>query len=156
MEEIQNVFNQVKEYCRPRYSTKEEAMTKLCRQLFNGKYSNFIGGCNDKRRTMHESMFALMYPDLMQQAPFGTKKGGYKKYGFKRIIADFYDPDRGIVYEIDGRNHTEELQELKDQVRGHFLALEYGVETIRISNEAVEKMMLDRLKTLKDEGRLSC
>lgn len=105
---------------------------------------------------MHESMFALMYPDLMQQAPFGTKKGGYKKYGFKRIIADFYDPDRGIVYEIDGRNHTEELQELKDQVRGHFLALEYGVETIRISNEAVEKMMLDRLKTLKDEGRLSC
>lgn len=116
--------------------------------------SNFIGGCGDPRRTLHEEMFHLMHPDYLEQAPFGTGVGGYKKYGAKRYIADFYDEENRVVYEIDGRSHKTDLRQLKDKLREYCFLLEHGIRVIRHSNEEVERMLMEHLKHLEENGTL--
>lgn len=101
--------------------------------------SNLHGGCNDKFMTKHEKIFKEMYPHLEYQKSFGTGKDGYSKYGVKRYIADFVDEKAKIIIEIDGLNHTNKLQQLKDKVREIFF-LENNYMTIRFSNEEVIKL----------------
>lgn len=123
----------------------------LTNQLFGWSNGNFKGGCGDLR-TDHETMFALLYPHLNSQVSFGTGKGGYKEYGFKRVIVDFYDSNKKIAYEIDGDNHKRELQQLKDRMKELFLQIEYGIRTIRFTNKEVEEMLLLRIKEISDSG----
>jgi hypothetical protein len=118
------------------------------------KTSNFIGGINDKKRTLHENMFARMYPHLKSQVHFGTGKGGYKEYGVKRYTVDFYDEHNRIIYEIDGKNHNLKLNKLKDRIRELFFGLELGITTVRFTNEQVEQMLFDRLVNLREKGVL--
>lgn len=101
--------------------------------------SNLHGGCNDKYITKYENLFRQMYPDLKFQQSYGTGKDGYKKYGVKRYIADFVDNDCKVIIEIDGDNHTKELQKLKDKIRDIFF-LKEGYTTIRFSNDEVLKL----------------
>lgn len=101
--------------------------------------SNLHGGCNDKFTTKHERIFKEMYPYLECQISFGTGKDGYKKYGVKRYIADFVDRKSRTIIEIDGSNHTNKLQQLKDKMRRIFF-LENNYMTIRFSNDEVIKL----------------
>lgn len=117
------------------------------------KTSNFKGGCGDLR-TIHESMFAILYPDLKQQATFGTGKGGYKEYGFKRVIVDFFDSKKKIAYEIDGDNHKQEIQRLKDRLKELFLWLEFGIKTVRLTNSEVEEILFKRICRLNSKNML--
>src|SRR5699024_1351467 len=122
--------------------------------LNKGKEHNFVGGMNDTRRTLHESMFHLLYPGLKAQVHFGTGKGGLEQYLSKRFTADFLYEENWIVYEIDGRNHENELQQSKDRMKKYFLIIEHGYKTIRFTNEEVEQMVIARLKELYEEGAL--
>ena len=60
----------------------------------------------------------------------------FKKYGTKRYIADFVDPLSRTIIEIDGENHNEKLQRLKDELRELFF-LKKGYITIRFTNQEV-------------------
>jgi very-short-patch-repair endonuclease len=144
------VFNSIKFQFNPKHSFEY-----MIDELFGlgSRPSNFSGGCGDLRTT-HEKMFSLLYPDLRQQVVFGTGKGGYEKYGFKRIIVDFYDEKEKIAYEVDGKNHKNEIRCLKDRIRSSFLWLEHGVRVGRITNEEVEGMLLKRLQELEEAGVL--
>ncbi|WP_242225920.1 DUF559 domain-containing protein [Bacillus cereus group sp. BfR-BA-01358] len=116
------------------------------------KPHNFKGGCNDRKGTYHEVVFGLLYPWLKSQVSFGTGKGGYEKYGVKRYIADFYDEERKIIYEIDGKSHNTKIGILKDAIRNIFFRDELGIKTIRFTNEEVEQLLRDRLAELKKKG----
>lgn len=89
--------------------------------------------------TLHENMFASLFPYLERQVTFGTGKGGYKKWGAKKFTADFYDPDNNIVYEIDGSSHKRLINQITDELKKRFLR-EKGIMTVRIKNEQVEKL----------------
>jgi len=113
--------------------------------------SNFVGG-GGSERTTHEKLFAIMNPHLFEQVTFGTGKGGFEMYISKKYTVDFLDIKNDIVYEIDGKNHKEELQMLKDEMKEIFLLHEHGLKTIRYTNEEVELMALERI--IKNKGVL--
>ena len=110
--------------------------------------NNFVGGCNNSRRTTHEAIFKMLNPNLEEQVSFGTGEGGYKKYGVKRYIADFYDNQNNLIYEIDGKNHSNELKILKDKIRDYFFFYDLNIKTIRLSNKGVEKILKERLRKI--------
>lgn len=137
-------------------ATKEINLCKFAKQIYDAsinvndpiyqiknyddylKYSksNLHGGCNDNFNTKYENIFSKIFPYLQKQCSFGTGHGGYKKYGVKRYIADFVDPFSKTIIEIDGENHNEELQKMKDTLRDLFF-LKNGYITIRFTNQEV-------------------
>ncbi|MED1303188.1 hypothetical protein BK704_19350 [[Bacillus thuringiensis] serovar konkukian] len=127
---------------------------ELSLSMFGYQSPNFKGGCGDTKGTFHEVLFGILFPYLKSQVAFGTGKGGYKKYGVKRYIADFYDEEYKTIYEIDGKSHRTTLGILSDELRDRFFRNELGIKTIRISNEGVENLLEDRLLLLQEEGRL--
>lgn len=98
--------------------------------------------------TTHERIFHLMYPSLKQQVVVGTGKGGYKKWGVKKFTLDFYDENKNIAYEIDGKSHETEIGKLQDKYRDMLLRYLYDIRTVRYSNEEVENMLKRRIKEL--------
>ncbi|KON90543.1 hypothetical protein AF333_29040 [Aneurinibacillus migulanus] len=123
--------------------------------FFSSQSSNFVGGQGDKRRTTHENMFSMLYPHMKQQVHFGTGKGGLEEYLSKRFTADFYDEENNIIYEIDGDNHKTEIKILKDKIRDYFFYHELGIRTVRLTNQQVEEMMMEKLLELERKGLLS-
>jgi hypothetical protein len=112
----------------------------------------FFGGCGDVR-TLHENLFALLYPKLKRQVSFGTGKGGTAKYsGTRRITVDFYDSEDRIAYEIDGKSHNSKISKMKDQLRDGILFIEYGIKIYRYTNKQVEQMVKNRLFELEHNG----
>lgn len=112
--------------------------------------SNFHGGCNDNFLTKHERIFNHMFPELRSQISYGTGKDGYKKYGVKRYIADFVDDACKVIIEIDGENHKEPLQTLKDNLREIFF-IENGYMVVRFTNEEVDKLYKIFCNIIADE-----
>ncbi|PEQ66922.1 DUF559 domain-containing protein [Bacillus cereus] len=127
---------------------------ELSLAIFGYQSPNFKGGCGDTKGTFHEVLFGILFPYLKSQVAFGTGKGGYKKYGVKRYIADFYDEEHKTIYEIDGKSHQTKLGILSDELRDRFFRNELGIKTIRILNKGVEKLLEDRVLLLQEEGRL--
>lgn len=97
------------------------------------------------QHTKHEVLFGIMFPHFRQQVSFGTGKNGFKKWGVKRYTADFYDEKHSTIYEIDGSSHRSDLSRIKDKIRDLFF-VSIGIETVRISNEFVEKLYIGYLK----------
>lgn len=98
------------------------------------------------RGTRHEKIFKILYPEFLEQVSFGTGKGGLKKYGTKKYTVDFYDPNKNIAWEIDGRSHRSLAAIQRDLKRDVFLKEVYGVDVFRISNNFVKQLMIKRLK----------
>lgn len=157
-EVVSKAFEQIKFECRPdRDRTGFDLFGEVFDMFFGQtpkKGSNFVGGMNDKRNTLHENMFQAMFPDFIPQVHFGTGKGGLEKYMSKRFTADFYDEENNRIFEIDGDNHKTELQSLKDKIRDYFFYHELGITTYRFTNKKVEEMMINRLEDLYKEGVL--
>ena len=89
--------------------------------------------------TLHENMFASLFPSLERQVTFGTGKNGLKTWGSKKFTADFYDTESKTAYEIDGKSHDRLINQLNDEIKIRFLKGK-GIKTLRISNEQVEKL----------------
>ncbi|MDD3157459.1 DUF559 domain-containing protein [Anaeromusa sp.] len=135
---VESYLNKVKQFCNPLVpKTKQEQATRILDIALGSK--SFIGGCGYKKGTMHENMFALIFPDLERQVVFGTGVNGSKEWLSRRFIVDFYDRKSNVIYEIDGKSHKKKLQVLKDALRDLFFK-NLGIKTIRISNQEVENM----------------
>lgn len=153
-EKVERIYKQILFICDPVnhqcIAKGQDPIFSLAFDLFFGeepkKKSNFKGGINDAKNTLHENIFHALFPDLKMQVHFGTGKGGYEKYLAKRYTADFYDKDSKTIYEIDGNSHKEELRIIKDKIRDYFFWHELGIRTIRITNKRVESMLLERLE----------
>lgn len=157
-ETVRRTFEQIKIECRPNKDIEISPLDVF--DIFFGQSSklninsNFIGGINDERNTLHENLFQAMYPNLTPQVHFGTGKGGLKTYMSTRFTVDFFDEVNGIVYEIDGKSHEDELQKTKDRIKELFFEIEHGYKTIRYTNEEVENMVIKRLEYLYEAGVL--
>lgn len=157
-EVVEKTFKQIKIECRPNKDIEISYSDVF--DIFFGQSpklnisSNFVGGINDKRNTLHENLFQAIYPSLKSQVHFGTGKDGLEKYLSKRFTADFYDEENSIIYEIDGNSHKTELQYYKDKIRDAFFFIEHGIKTIRYTNEQVELMVINKLEKLDKEGKL--
>lgn len=139
---MNELVNTIKKECDPLLD-----FNFLFSRISENRKGNFIGGCGDVR-TKHEKIFSLLYPNLLKQVSFGSGKGGYEKYTFKRVIVDFYDEDKKIAIEIDGESHNSYYRKLKDRMKELMLYEQYGIKTIRISNKKVEKMLEERVVKL--------
>lgn len=73
----------------------------------------------------------------------------------KDIPQTFMMKKNEIIYEIDGTSHNTELQKIKDKIRDYFFWHELGIKTIRLTNNAVEKIAWERLCALNEEGKMS-
>lgn len=149
-ESVRNLFNQIKFECRP--NKDKPFFDDIFTMFFGNSENNFIGGMNDDRNTLHENLFQAMFPDLKAQVHFGTGVGGYEKYLAKRYTADFYDEEKKIIFEIDGKSHQTEINIIKDKIREYFFFHELGIRTIRFTNDEVEKMLIRHLKRLYEAG----
>lgn len=138
--EVEKAFENIMINCSPYFD-----MNYMVDLTLGARKSNYIGGCGDIR-TQHEQVFSLLFPELDPQVSFGSGKGGMKKYGFKRVIVDFYDDERKLAIEIDGKNHKNTRQAYKDSMKALMLLKEHGVKTVRFTNEEVEKMLIKRLE----------
>lgn len=119
---------------------------------FEDIFGSFFGTKKEKpiwQNTKHEKTFRNLYPFLKSQIVFGLGKGAYKKYGVLKYTADFYWEEENKIYEIDGNSHKTELQKLKDKKRDLILELEFGIKTVRYTNEQVEQMLLERIRENK-------
>lgn len=97
------------------------------------------------QNTAHELMFGTMFPKLLRQVTFGTGKGGLAKWGSKKYVADFFDPDTNTIFEIDGASHNSKYRQVADALRDKFFENK-GIKTIRISNRMVERLYVQQLK----------
>lgn len=89
--------------------------------------------------TLHENMFASLFPNFERQVTFGTGKNGLEKWCTKKFTADFYDSKNRIVIEIDGASHQTERQKIVDRMKELFF-FEKGIKVYRISNEKVKEI----------------
>lgn len=89
--------------------------------------------------TLHENMFAALFPHFERQVTFGTGKNGLEKWCTKKYTADFYDSKNQIVIEIDGDSHKIKRQKVVDRMKEIFFT-EKGIKVYRISNDKVEEL----------------
>jgi len=145
--ETESEFNQLVRYCKPRYKTDIGMLNDIFNIFFSGRRpTNFIGGCNDTRRTLHENMFAVLFPGLKQQVSFGTGKGGVEKYLCKRYIVDFYNESDKTACEINGKSHNMDLRKIKDRIKKCCLYIEHGVTMYEFTNKEVENLAKERIR----------
>ena len=90
------------------------------------------------QNTKPEILFGIMFPWLQYQVTFGTGKEGLAKWGSKKYVADFYDPNKKEIFEIDGSSHNTPYRKVSDALRDSFSESK-GIKTYRISNQTVEK-----------------
>ena len=69
---------------------------------------------------------------------FKFQRAFIKKGGF--VIADFYIPSKKLVIEIDGGYHFTPSQQSKDKWKEKYLKDNYGIDTMRFTNERVFEM----------------
>lgn len=89
--------------------------------------------------TLHENMFASLFPHFERQVTFGTGKNGLEKWCTKKFTADFYDPKNQVVIEIDGNSHKNKRQKVVDRMKEIFFA-EKRIKVYRISNDKVKEI----------------
>lgn len=95
--------------------------------------------------TIHENMFASLFPQLERQVAFGTGKNGFKKWGSKKYTVDFFDKDNQIAYEIDGKSHERLYVQVTDEMKRRFL-LSKGIEVVRVKNEHVKELFNEQAR----------
>ncbi len=95
--------------------------------------SNLTQNAKSLRKNMTKEERHLWYDCLrMLPARFTRQKV------LGRYIVDFYCASAGLVIELDGSQHFEEENEMKDAERTRFLE-QYGLKVIRIPNVEVNR-----------------
>lgn len=83
------------------------------------------------RRNMTKEEKHIWY-DFLKNIPFTVKR----QHNIEDYIVDFYIPEKKIVIEIDGLQHTDIKEQRKDQIRDEKLAL-WGITVLRYSNKDI-------------------
>ena len=95
--------------------------------------SNLVPFAKELRKNMTKEERHLWY-DYLKQCSFRFQR--QKILG--NFIADFYCAEAKLVIELDGSQHYEDSNLLKDKIRTAFLE-EYGLTVIRIPNNEVSR-----------------
>ena len=95
--------------------------------------SNLVPFAKELRKNMTKEERHLWY-DYLKLCPFRFQR--QKILG--NFIADFYCAEAKLVIELDGSQHYEDSNLLKDKIRTAFLE-EYGLTVIRIPNNEVSR-----------------
>ena len=133
---------------------RDSFLNHLLGQEDSGKQRIICGGLGSEYSSLHENLFAWLYPELKRQVVFGTGKGGKNKYLTCRYVADFYDEQNKVIYEIDGTSHKSRLQKIKDKIRDYFFWNELRIRTIRLTNEEVVERVKNYLSRLEKLGMI--
>lgn len=93
----------------------------------------FVSNARTLRKNMTREEKHLYY-DFLKLLPYTVKR----QHNIENYIVDFYIPEKKIVIEVDGRQHScpENLKE--DAIRDEALAV-WGIKVLRYSNESVRK-----------------
>jgi very-short-patch-repair endonuclease len=73
-----------------------------------------------------------------------------RQHGIGPYIVDFYCPERAVVIEVDGDNHAETRQVIKDRKRDRYLEA-LGLRVIRYTNDDVLNNVEGVMETLVKE-----
>ena len=152
---IDNAFNVIKHYCQykdtggKKITNQWELDYQNKRNARNGKpkinkggFKGSLGGIP----TAHENMFEILRPNYSKQVHFGTGIGGVKEYGTNKYTVDFLsNSEIKTIYEIDGGSHNAVDAQNKDSIRDLFFE-KSGFRVHRLTNQDVEKMMIDFIK----------
>ena len=107
------------------------------------KRKSFASDCVNRLRknaTPYEKRFYTMlrqkYPSVIfQKALFGNDR---------MYIVDFYLPLKGIIIELDGKQHYEHEHKYRDNFRDETLA-SWGYRVIRLKNKEIDYIDIDLL-----------
>ena len=83
------------------------------------------------RKNMTKEEKHLWY-DFLKKIPFTVKR----QHNIENYIVDFYIPEKKIVIEIDGIQHTAPKNAQKDEIRDEALAF-WGITVLRYSNKDI-------------------
>ena len=83
------------------------------------------------RKNMTKEERHIWY-DFLKKLPFPVKR----QHNIENYIVDFYIPQKKVVIEIDGLQHTDPHEKAKDDLRDEFLQ-KWGISVIRYSNKDV-------------------
>ena len=83
------------------------------------------------RRNMTKEEKHIWY-DFLKHIPFTVKR----QHNIENYIVDFYIPEKKIVIEIDGLQHTAPDDKAKDDIRDNNLQ-KWGITVLRYSNKDI-------------------
>ena len=83
------------------------------------------------RKNMTKEEKHIWY-DFLKKLPFTVKR----QHNIDNYIVDFYIPEKKVVIEIDGLQHTDPDEHLKDQMRDNVLN-SWGITVLRYSNKDI-------------------
>ena len=83
------------------------------------------------RKNMTKEEKHIWY-DFLKKLPFTVKR----QHNIDNYIVDFYIPEKKVVIEIDGLQHTAPDEHLKDQMRDNVLN-SWGITVLRYSNKDI-------------------
>ena len=100
------------------------------------------------RKNMTKEEKRIWY-DFLKKLPFTVKR----QHNIENYIVDFYIPKKKIVIEIDGLQHTDPDEQLKDQLRTDALQ-QWGITVLRYSNKDINKNFYSVVNDIIDKLEL--
>ena len=95
-----------------------------------------------RRSTAAEKVFLCKLKET--KILFKFQRAFIKKGGF--VIVDFYIPRLKLAIEVDGGYHNTPEQQGKDKWKERYLMDNYGIRTVRFTNEQAQEMGVDAIK----------
>ena len=100
------------------------------------------------RKNMTKEEKRIWY-DFLKKLPFTVKR----QHNIENYIVDFYIPKKKIVIEIDGLQHTDPDEQLKDRLRTDALQ-QWGITVLRYSNKDINKNFYSVVNDIIDKLEL--
>ena len=101
------------------------------------------------RKNMTKEEKHLWY-DFLKKIPFTVKR----QHNIENYIVDFYIPEKKIVIEIDGIQHTAPKNARKDEIRDEALAF-WGITVLRYSNKDINTNFYSVINDIMEKLKLT-
>ena len=112
-------------------------------KIFNKKETFVTRKILRKNQTKYEK---IMWSYLRNRQFLGLKF--YRQYGIGFYIADFYCPEKKLVIELDGPQHSYKNNRMNDKVRDKQMNI-LNIKVLRFKNSEIEndiKSVLSKIK----------
>lgn len=104
-----------------------------------------VNTAKNLRKNMTKEEKHIWY-DFFKKIPFTVKR----QHNIENYIVDFYIPEKKIVIEIDGLQHTDPDEILKDQIRDKSLE-KWGITVLRYSNKDINQNFYSVINDIMSE-----
>lgn len=111
-----------------------------------------IFNCNTHKRFRQALRSEMTNAEKLLWAKVRNKQLGVKfrrQHGIGNYIVDFYCPEKGLIIELDGDSHFQNVTQTYDEARDLYMQ-ELGLRVLRFLNSDVEQNMegvLERIST---------